>query len=271
MSADSLKKTVGVALGVCLVCSVLVSTAAVVLKPIQEQNKKRDMLKNILEVAEIEYTDSEIDKKFKENISAELLDMKTGEKVPASEHDKVFNTEDFNIKQILLKKENRFDIPSKADVAKIRYTPRKMIVWFVKGDNGISKIIFPVYGKGLWSTMYGLISLDYSDLTTIKGLTFYEHGETPGLGGEVDNPQWKKQWPGKQAFSKERELAVKVIKGKVRADSSNAIHEIDGLSGATITANGVNGLLTFWLNSDYGYKKFLKKLEQEGRVKNEQI
>lgn len=269
MSADSLKKTIGVALGVCLVCSVLVSTAAVVLRPVQEMNKKKDMLKNILQVAEIEYSSSNINEKFSENIRAEIIDLKTGKTVPASEHDKVFNTEDFNIKKILLKKENRDTIPGKDDIAKIRYTPKKMIVWFVKGKDGISSLIFPVYGKGLWSTMYGLISLDYKDLTTIKGLTFYEHGETPGLGGEVDNPNWKKQWPGKKAFDSNRNLAIKVIKGKVRPESANKQHEIDGLSGATITANGVNWLLSFWLKSDHGYSNFLKQIDKEREKNNE--
>ena len=72
----------------------------------------------------------------------------------------------------------------------IKRKPKYMVIYEVEEGDKIDKYIFPIYGKGLWSTMYGFIALD-KDLKTIKGFTFYEHGETPGLGGEVDNPKWK--------------------------------------------------------------------------------
>jgi Na+-transporting NADH:ubiquinone oxidoreductase subunit C len=100
------------------------------------------------------------------------------------------------------------------------------------------------------------VALDASDLNTIKAFAFYEHGETPGLGGEVDNANWKRVWVGKQAFGDEfGKPEIDVVKGTADRDSP---HEIDGLSGATLTANGVENLVRFWLGQD-GYAKFLEK------------
>ncbi len=133
-----------------------------------------------------------------------------------------------------------------------------MVVYIVVEEGKTSKFILPIYGRGLWSTMYGFMALD-RDLKTIRGFTFYEHGETPGLGGEVDNPRWKATWEGKRAFDDEWNLKIQVIKGRVDSSSSEAIYQVDGLSGSTITTRGVNNLVRFWLGED-GYGPFLKKL-----------
>ena len=90
-------------------------------------------------------------------------------------------------------------------------------------------------------------------MNTIDGLNFNSHGETPGLGGEVDNPNWKAQWKGKKIFNKEEQIAIKVVKGKANKNSDKFLYQVDGLSGATITSNGVSYLLEFWLGeSGYG-------------------
>jgi len=136
-----------------------------------------------------------------------------------------------------------------------------MVIYKVLDDGEISKLILPIYGKGLWSTMYGFIALD-RDLCTIKGFTFYEHGETPGLGGEVDNPRWKKSWLGKQAFDENGNCRIHVIKGKVDMNDTNAIYKVDGLSGSTLTTRGVDQTVRFWLG-DWGYKPFLDKMRGE--------
>ena len=127
-------------------------------------------------------------------------------------------------------------------------------------------MILPVHGKGLWSTLYGYLALD-SDLTTINGFAFYEHGETPGLGGEVDNPRWKAQWIGKKAFDQEGNIKIKVLKGKVNPKSSDLQHEIDGLAGATITARGVDSLLRYWLGES-GFKPLLDRTRSKGGKDN---
>lgn len=137
------------------------------------------------------------------------------------------------------------------------------LVYLVQKDNEkVSKIILPVKSYGLWSTMLGFLALDV-DTTTIKGFAYYEHGETPGLGGEVDNKNWKAQWPGKKAYNSEWEPAIHVIKGKVDPQGKNAEYKIDGLSGATITSVGVSTSLEYWL-SESGFGLFLENIREKG-------
>ena len=260
MSNDSTKKTLLVALGVCFVASILVSTAAVGLKPRQENNKKLDLLKNILSAGNLYEEGIDIDKTYKENISAEIIDLKTGEVVPEEQHDAECNVDNFNVITMASSSEWGEDIPAKSDIAGIKRMPRAMVVYTVKNsDDKVDKYILPIYGKGLWSTLYGFVALD-KDLHTIEGFTFYQHGETPGLGGEVDNPKWKAQWIGKQAYDKDGNLKIEVIKGIVDRSSDNAKYQIDGLSGATLTTRGVNNLVRFWL-SKKGYGPFIDKLK----------
>jgi Na+-transporting NADH:ubiquinone oxidoreductase subunit C len=132
------------------------------------------------------------------------------------------------------------------------------VVYIVESDSAFDKIILPVHGYGLWSTLYGFVALE-SDLNTIAGLGFYDHGETPGLGGEIDNPRWKAFWPGKQVY-KDGAVAIEVIKGSVMSGSANASYQVDGLSGATLTSRGVSNLLSFWMGEN-GFQTFLSNLK----------
>ncbi len=133
-------------------------------------------------------------------------------------------------------------------------------VYFVRrrGEGPVQQVVLPVYGKGLWSTLYGYLALK-DDLNTVQGLTFYQHGETPGLGGEVDNPRWKAQWVGKKLYDDQGDPAAEVFKGPAPPENT---HAVDGLSGATITSRGVTNLVRYWASDD-GYGPFLIKLQQE--------
>ena len=121
-------------------------------------------------------------------------------------------------------------------------------------------MILPVEGLGLWSTLYGFLAVD-ADLETIRGLTFYEHAETPGLGGEVDNPRWKSLWPGRRT-TVDGEPRIEVIRGRAGPPGEDP-YRVDGLSGAAITGRGVTNLLRFWL-SDEGFRPYLTRLSVEG-------
>ena len=105
--------------------------------------------------------------------------------------------------------------------------------------------------------MYGFLAID-KDINTVRGLGFYEHGETPGLGGEVDNPNWKGIWKGKELYSSDGKLAIEVIKGAVDNSKAKAKHQVDGISGATITVRGVSNLVRYWLGDD-GFSHYLAK------------
>lgn len=261
MQVDSIKNILIVALGVCLVCSVLVAGAAVSLSGIQQQNKKLDKLKNILEAGNLYQKGVSVEQVYQERINAVLVDLESGETLPPERQAGLLNLETFDIAKVASDPELGVAIPASEDIAGIKRKPKYLPVYLVKEGEQFSKVILPIYGKGLWSTLYGFLALD-RDLKTISGITFYQHGETPGLGGEVDNPRWKSIWNGKKAFDENGQVIIEVIKGRVDADRPGADHKVDGLSGATITTRGLNNLVRYWL-SDKGYGKFLEKLARE--------
>ena len=256
MREYSYAKTLLVAAAVCVVCSVIVSTAAVVLKPWQELNKENFRKRNILIAAGLLKADDEseadVAKMFK-SIDARVVDLDTGEFV-----DNV-SPEDLDEKAELKTPGEYIQLSDEEDIARIRRRSDLRIVYFLRRDGAIERIILPVRGKGLWSTMYGFLALD-GDGTTIEAMEFYEHGETPGLGGEIENARWKAQWVGKKAFDQKGDVKIKVIKGKVETDSPQAVYQIDGLSGATITSRGVTNLVHFWLG-EQGYGPLLARLK----------
>jgi len=257
---DSVKKTITVALGVCIVCSVLVSTAAVSLHGIQEENRSLDRIRNILLAGDLLVNDADVRLLYEEKIQPVMIDLSTGETVSEENFNEILNIEEFEIKKMADHPDYGQAIPGEKDIAGIRRMPRYMVIYYVKEKDSIQKIVFPVYGKGLFSTLYGFLALD-RDLKTVKGFTFYEHGETPGLGGEIDNPRWKETWIGKQAFDDDWNVRIEVIKGAVDTSNPEAKYQIDGISGATLTARGVDHLVQFWLGDD-GYGPFFKKLRE---------
>lgn len=263
MSVDSTRKTILVALGVCLVCSVLVSTAAVSLKGIQDRNRRLDKLRNILDAGNISYAAADIQKLFNEKIKADIIELQSGNILSKDDYTDLLNPETFDIKAMAKNPQYNRRLPVSDDLAQLGQISRYMVVYWVRDAERISKIILPIYGKGLWSTMYGFIALD-CDWVTVQGFTFYEHGETPGLGGEVDNPAWKRSWIGKRIRDAAGNLKIEVVKNKVNPADPEAVHRIDGLSGATITTRGVNDLVRFWLGEN-GYGPFLERL-QEGEL-----
>jgi len=263
MQNDSIKKIITVSLGVCLVCSVFVSSAAVFLKPMQEKNKKLDKITNILKAGDLMKEGVDPVKIFKDNVVAAIVEVATGEILPKEKCVNELDLEKYDIKAIAEHPKYGMSIPADKDKALIRKMPKFMIIYMVKDvDGAVEKYILPIYGKGLWSTMYGFIAID-KDLMTVDGFTFYEHGETPGLGGEVDNPKWKNSWKGKKAFAANGDVLISVIKGTVNPAKPEAVSQIDGLSGSTLTTRGVNNLVQFWLGES-GYAKFFEKLRKDG-------
>ena len=262
MSNDSTRKTLTVALGVCLVCSILVSSAAVTLQKIQDENKRVDKLKNILIAGNLYDENTNVQKTFEEKIRGTIIDLATGKPIPESDYNQVLNVENFDIKSVARSEKYGERVPADIDIADVKFIPKFITVYKVmNNDNKMDEIILPIYGYGLWSTMYGFLALDH-DLTTIRGITFYEDGETPGLGGEINNPAWKKLWVGKQAFDDQKNVRISVIKGTVDESSPDAKYEVDGLSGATLTSRGVDHTAHFWLG-EHGYGPYLDNLRED--------
>ncbi len=249
-SNDTIRKTLFVAVLLCIVCSLVVSSAAVLLKPAQQANKVLDRKRNILAAAGMLQEGVSIDKQF-EKVQAKIVDLQTGrftDELPV---------EGFDSKKVSKDPQTSLALSGDEDIASIKRRENFAQVYLVEVDGKLDKVILPVRGYGLWSTLYGFLALE-ADANTIAGLGFYEHGETPGLGGEVDNPGWKAQWPGKKVY-REGDVAIGLIKGKVNPAAAGAENQIDGLSGATLTSVGVTNLMHFWLG-EMGFQTFLDNL-----------
>lgn len=251
-SSESTSKTIVTALIMCVVCSAIVATAAVLLKPQQTRAKENDRNINILQIAGL-YDPSKSIAEQMEQVTPRVINFDTGR-----------FTDEMTVAQVIDPKKLARD-PSRItvldpdkDAAKVIRRENFGVVYLVEKEGKLDRIILPIRGYGLWSTLWGFIALD-QDLNTVVGLGYYQHAETPGLGGEVDNPKWKALWPGKQVFEGDH-VSIKIVKGAVSADDPAAAHKVDGLSGATLTSNGVHNMLQFWL-SDMGYGKFLKNLK----------
>jgi Na+-transporting NADH:ubiquinone oxidoreductase subunit C len=257
MANDSITKTLTVAVLLCIVCSVLVSTAAVKLKPLQEKNKALFTKKNILQAAGLMEEGQEVDvEQLFENIQVKIVDLASGD------FDDSIDAAKYNQKTAAKDPARSIQISGDQDLAKIKHRAMKVPVYLVQEGGELQTIILPIHGKGLWGTMYAFLALE-GDANTVKGYTFYDHAETPGLGGEVENRLWKQQWIGKKIFDKDWNLVVQVLKGKVNLKKPEAIHQADGLSGATLTTVGVNNLMRYWL-SENGFGKFLVRIRNQG-------
>ena len=240
---------------VCVVSAVCVSVTAVMLKDRQEQNAAQDKKKNVLVAAGLaqsseQLSGEEIDSRFGP-IRQVVIDLKTGE-------DTEVDPAGFDQRKAASDPETSEVAPP--NTAKVRRLPDQALVYRLENESGdLEMLILPIEGKGLWSTLYGFLSLD-ADMNTIRGITFYEHGETPGLGGEVDNPGWKALWKERKAFGSDGEPEIEVIKGRAGPASEDP-YRVDGLSGATMTSKGVSYLVQFWLG-DLGFGPYINKVKQ---------
>ncbi|MBT8765190.1 Na(+)-translocating NADH-quinone reductase subunit C [Metapseudomonas boanensis] len=254
---ESTVRTLLVALVVCLVCSIFVAGAAVALKPVQVENRELDKQRSILTIAGLAQPDmsaGEIQELYANRITAKVVDLASGkfsDDVQAAGYDSLKAAKDPKLSDAL---------SGAQDIASIKRRERLSTVYLVETDGKLDTLILPVRGYGLWSTLYGFLALK-GDLSTVVGLGFYQHGETPGLGGEVDNPKWKALWNGKNLFDEQGQLAIEIIKGSVDPQSASAKHQVDGLAGATLTSKGVNNLLHFWLGEN-GFGPFLANLNK---------
>lgn len=254
---DSPINVIILALVLCVVCSLVVSTAAVGLRSLQDANVLLDKRANILSVAGFQDVASgDVNDVFGKRFTVELIDMSTG--LPAApaameamkEAGKEYADEEDTIAkydQIWASKSKKPSISDPTDDATlIKYREKFSHVYVLKSEDGssVEKYVFPVRGYGLWSMMKGYLAVE-PNLQKIAGLTFYEHGETPGLGGEIKSARFKAQWPGKQIYGDDGSVAVRVIKA-----APKDAYSVDALSGATITSTGVSNMMKYWLGPE---------------------
>ena len=248
-SNDSIKKTLLVAFTLCIVCSLVVASAAVLLKPAQVANKALDRKANILAAAGMLDPSRSVEEQFQQ-ITTRIIDLRSGKFTDE------FSPGSFEQKKIAKASGTSISL-GEDDLAGIKRRENFAEVYLVGEPGNYEKLILPVRGYGLWSTLWGFLALE-GDFNTVAGLGFYEHGETPGLGGEVDNPKWKALWHGKEIYD-DGDVAIDLVKGNVTSSTPNAEHKVDALSGATLTSRGVGNLLQFWMG-EMGYQTFIENL-----------
>ena len=284
MSRESTRHTLQVALVLCLVCSFVVSLAAVSLRARQQRNANDARDRNVLYAAFPGELKNEADlprffetwgvqglnQFFTQFVERRAVNLNSGDTVPGIDpllYDQIVASRDPELSQQL-----DLQTDPRRDVAGIKRREDVGWVYLIRGkdepEGKIQSVVLPIRGYGLWSTLKGFVAIDALSLSenpstaVVRGLTYYSHRETPGLGGEVDNPAWKDKWPGRTIFDREWNVKLRVVK------SPEASHDVDALTGATITSNGVSNMIEFWLGAD-GYGPFLKKMVAEGQAVEE--
>ncbi len=253
-------KTIIVALTLCLVCSVLVAAAAVGLKPAQLDNAKLDRNKNILIAAGMfdpaSDTNEDVAERFKD-FNVEIVDLNKGNYLDddALKGVGITDRNTYDASQATKNKALSDDLGSN-DPASIGRKPKYAKV-YVKNDAAgkPDMIVLPIQGYGLWGTIYAFLTLE-GDMNTIKGISFYEHKETPGLGARIEEPKWRAMWTGIHSYDENGAVATGV------ATSGHKENWVDGISGATLTSRGVSNMIQFWLG-EQGYKPYLDSLREE--------
>ncbi|WP_417330060.1 Na(+)-translocating NADH-quinone reductase subunit C [Halomonas cupida] len=250
---NSIKKVLTVAFALCLVCSIIVSTAAVALRSKQELNQELDRKTNILAVADLYQPGMSVQDEFSRAVTPRVVELETGEYTDA------VDPSTFDGFEAAKDPAQSRTLSGERDIAGISRQEKYSTVYLVGDVDNPEQIILPIRGQGLWGLMRGYLSVQ-GDGNTINGITFYSHSETPGLGGEVDNPRWKAKWEGKEAYESAdaTDPTIALVKGGASEPT-----EVDALSGATLTSRGVTNLVQFWLGQE-GFAPYLARFRSGG-------
>ena len=269
MQRDSIANTFRVAILLCLVCSVAVSSLAVGLREIQKRKKEEFRQQNILKAAGLwpkepdgdDADPGDVDTRvlFEEHITPVVLDFSKDKLTKAWQPGAPEIETETALRDEKLSQKIDGSEETGSDIAGIRRRETYATVYEVRDGDQLKTLILPIRGYGLWSTLWGFIAIDFSgataDPTSLKvaGLAYYKHAETPGLGGEVDNDSWKAKWNDKQVFDSDWKVQLEVAK------NASGNYQVDALAGATLTSNGVSNMLLYWLGEP-GYGPYLKSL-----------
>ena len=260
-SKDSTRKTLLVAFGLCVVCSIVVSGTAVILKPMQDANRILDRNKNILSAAGLFDSQQDGDEVVTERFnqfSPYVIDLNAAQVLSGEQLQQLqIDIESYDQRLVINDPNFSEALGRREDGANIKRRVNYPMIYVVENGAEIETIVVPISGYGLWGILYGFLALE-GDANTVKGLAFYELKETPGLGAEVRNPRWTALWPGKKVYDEQGEVGLRVVKGQGSGD-----YQIDGLSGATLTSRGVDNLIQYWLGED-GYGPVLAQLRETG-------
>ncbi len=221
-------KTIGIALLVALACSFAVALTAINLQPLADANRLRESAASLVALVDALGVDMP---------RARLVDLASGD----------YAAQDPQTSTAL---------DTERDLAGLGEVETVAEVYELIDDGRLVLLVLPVRGAGYQSVLKGYLALR-GDLDTIAALTFHEQNETPGMGAKIADPAWQALWTGKRIADADGTIRIRAVRGEGRG-----VHEIDGISGATRTLNGINNLLQFWLGPD-GYGPYLARLEAE--------
>lgn len=245
---DSLVKTLVFAFLLALTSSVIVSVAAVTLRPYQQANLERERQARMAEImSALPQISGLLSETPVDALEVRLVDLATGEFVPG------VDPASYDQRQAARDPERSTELSPEADVAGLKRRANYAPVYLLRRDRRLQLVVLPVRGAGYQSMLYAYLALQ-ADGNTIAGLTFYEQGDTPGFGARIEEPEWQALWPGKKIADEDGVIRIDVVRG----DAAGPF-EVDGISGTTYTSNGVANLLRFWMGGD-GFGPFLAKL-----------
>lgn len=257
MNNDSPQKAILVVLCTAFVCSLLVTIAAVQLKPIQRAYQDLERNRFIVGISGLvapgqEVSDGEVVDLI-QKLEARLVDIDTGK------FDESFNPLTFDQRQAAGDPELSGPIPADLDSASLSRRTRYAVVFIVGEAATPQRIILPFHGQGMWSTIYGYLALD-GDLNTIADITFTEQGETAGIGDQILRPDWQARWRGRKLYDEGGVLSLRVADGAVDDNAPGAAYRVDAIAGATVTTNAVTAMVQYWFGP-HGFEPFLQNLQ----------
>lgn len=263
MNNDSPQKALLVVFCVALLCSILVSVASIMLDPIQQRNQLVERSRNVLALTGLTAPGATLSSEeileIVEQLDIRVVNITTGR------FDATLNPAEFDARALVNDPELGRAIPPEYDVANLSRRAVHEVVYLVWDGNELDRLILPIVGQGMWSTIYGFIALE-SDLNTIAAVSFYEQAETAGLGDQIQSPDWQAKWAGRKLFDTQGVLRFRTGPGTIKPGSTAAAYQVDSLSGATVTADAVTRIIAYWFGPD-GYRTFLDKLKTDTPVK----
>ncbi len=214
-----------------IVVALILSGAATLLRPLQERNMRIEKMQNILSTINIPADRAEAEELFNRYITETKVVNHEGEEIEGDAF------------EVDLQDENRKPVEE------------RQLPVFIADVDGENYYVVPVRGAGLWGPIWGYVGLE-SDLVTIAGANFDHASETPGLGAEIADRPFEEQFRGKRIYDEDGDFRpVTVVKGTAPPDDP---HRVDGISGGTITSNGVTNMLRDGLEV---YKSYFEKLK----------
>lgn len=250
---ESTGKTLAMAFAVSAVCALVVSMAAVTLRPLHEANRAAQQQARLDEVIlALSGVDANVAASGAGRMETLVVDLATGLKATGVDPAK------FDMRAAAAAEDTSTAIPAEADVARIGRRPHLARIYVLRNQQQLELVVLPIYGSGYQSTIHAYLSLR-GDLNTVAALTIVEHGETPGLGAKIKEPAWQQLWPGKRVSDDSGEVRLTVVRG-----TGTTVHEVDGITGATRTGRGIGNMLRFWLG-EHGYGPVLESL-RSGRL-----